>query len=241
MAGLKNLTLMKTPTADFAALAGIAARSEPTQHTAGRRHALRVIAAVGGGLALAPPLQAQRLDYVDTSGVEFPPELVLRGVRLARNGAGTRYRFVIRVYAAALYTTDAALTAEAALDTRTPKFLRVVMLRDIDATELGRLLTAGMQKNASRDELGRALPGMMRLGEVFAEKKRLLKGGSFSIEWVPGMGTLIAVDEVSIGAPIPEPQFFSALMKIWLGSTPADTSLKQALLNGPVRPTVDTF
>ena len=32
------------------------------------------------------------------------------------------------------------------------------------------------------------------------------------------------------GEPIKEPEFFSALMKIWLGKSPADQQLKDALL-----------
>ena len=32
------------------------------------------------------------------------------------------------------------------------------------------------------------------------------------------------------GAPVQEPEFFSALMRIWLGPSPADALLKNALL-----------
>jgi hypothetical protein len=32
------------------------------------------------------------------------------------------------------------------------------------------------------------------------------------------------------GAPIKEPEFFGALMRIWLGKSPADDQLKDALL-----------
>ena len=32
------------------------------------------------------------------------------------------------------------------------------------------------------------------------------------------------------GEPIKEPEFFTALMKIWLGKSPADAQLKNALL-----------
>jgi len=32
------------------------------------------------------------------------------------------------------------------------------------------------------------------------------------------------------GAPIKEPEFYAALMKIWLGNSPADPLLKDALL-----------
>jgi hypothetical protein len=98
-------------------------------------------------LACANTSHSWSREPLDTSGIEFDPELMVRGARLRLNGAGTRYKFVVRVYAAALYTPALATTPEAALDQRTPRLLRVVMVRDIDAEELGRLLTAGIERN----------------------------------------------------------------------------------------------
>jgi Chalcone isomerase-like len=195
-----------------------------------RRHLL-----IGAALLLhGPASRSQTGEALDTGGVDFARELMLRGTVLRRNGAGTRYKFVIPIYAAALYTAAPAVTTEAALDQRNPCTLRVVMLRDVNADELGRLLTAGMQKNASREELGRSLPGIVWLGEVFAQRKRLLKHEGFAIEWVPREGTTISINGVAVGPALAEPSFFLALMKIWLGNAPADSTLKQALLNGPI-------
>jgi len=47
---------------------------------------------------------------------------------------------------------------------------------------------------------------------------------------VPGTGTVILVNGQATGQPIKEPEFYSALMKIWLGKAPADAGLKEALL-----------
>jgi Chalcone isomerase-like len=178
---------------------------------------------------------AQMPTAPDTSGVDFPETLRLRGETLRLNGAGTRYKFVVRVYAAALYTPEPVFSMEAAIDHRRSRLFRVVMLRDIDGSELGRLLLTGMQRNASKEEQNRSLTGMLRLGEVFAEYKRLLKNDEFSIEWAPREGTVISINGVRIGVPIAEPAFFWVLMKIWLGPAPADATLKQALLQGPAR------
>jgi Chalcone isomerase-like len=175
-------------------------------------------------------------DRLDSGGVEFAGELVVGAARLIRNGVGTRYRFVVRVYAAALYTPDPVRSASEALDLRQARVLRVVMLRDVEGADLGRLLTQGMRANASREEMGRALPGILRLGELFAEKKRLLKGESFMIEWLPLSGTRILINDRPTGLTVAEPAFFGALLKIWIGPSPADERLKQALLAGPARP-----
>jgi Chalcone isomerase-like len=202
-----------------------------------RRRCLRWVAAGAIGVSSSSWAQFEtEPGRLDSGGVDFAEELLVDGTRLIRNGVGTRYRFVVRVYAAALYTPEPVRSAPEALDLRQARILRVVMLRDIEGADLGRLLTHGMRANASREEMGRALPGILRLGELFAEKKRLLKGESFMIQWLPRIGTRILINDRSAGPAIAETAFFSALLKIWIGPSPADERLKQALLVGPTPP-----
>ena len=47
---------------------------------------------------------------------------------------------------------------------------------------------------------------------------------------IPGTGTVITVNGKVAGTPIKEPEFYSAMLKIWLGNVPADTLLKESLL-----------
>jgi len=54
--------------------------------------------------------------------------------------------------------------------------------------------------------------------------------GRGTIDWVPGTGTIISVRGVQQGEPFKEPEFYTALMRIWLGPNPADWKLKDALL-----------
>jgi hypothetical protein len=51
------------------------------------------------------------------------------------------------------------------------------------------------------------------------------------VEWVPGTGTVITVKGKVQGEPFKEPEFFKALMWIWLGPVPADWKLKDNLLS----------
>jgi hypothetical protein len=53
------------------------------------------------------------------------------------------------------------------------------------------------------------------------------------IDWVPGTGTMVIVKGVPQGEPFKEPEFFNALLRIWLGPSPADWKLKDALLGRP--------
>lgn len=169
----------------------------------------------------------------DTAGVRFAPTVQLAGSTLRLNGAGVRYRFVVKVYAAGLYLSTRASTPQAVVGAAGPKRLHVVMLRDIDANELGKLFTRGMQANAPREEFSKSIPGTLRMAEIFSARKRLKEGDSFSVDWVPGTGTQVLVNNRPEGLPIVEPEFFNALMGIWLGSQPADETLKSELLGTP--------
>ncbi len=173
---------------------------------------------------------AQPATGVELAGVKYTPGASVGDSALKLNGAGVRYRFVVQVYTAGLYLATQADTPEAVLAAPGPKRLHVVMLRDIDAGELGRLFTRGMQENAAKEDFSKSIPGTLRMADIFSAKKRLTKGESFSVDYAPGVGTQVLVNGKPTGEPITEPEFFRALMGIWLGPNPADSGLKQALL-----------
>jgi Chalcone isomerase-like len=166
----------------------------------------------------------------EVAGVKYPAAAAVNGQPLTLNGAGIRYKLIIKVYAAALYLPAKASTPDAVYGGAGAKRMHVVMLRDIDANELGKLFTDGMQKNATREEFGKSIPGTLQLAEIFAAKKKLFAGDTFFIDYTPGSGTVVSINGKPAGEPIKEPVFFTALMKIWLGSSPADWQLKEALL-----------
>jgi Chalcone isomerase-like len=187
----------------------------------------RLFLVASAALALALPAHAQ---ITEVAGVKYDHHWTVAGQRLQLNGAGIRYKFVVKVYTAGLYLGTKAATPEAVLSAPGPKRLHIVMLRDIDANELGKLFTRGMQDNSPRAEFAKSITGTLRLSEMFAAKKKLTTGEHFSVEWLPGQGTLVYVNGKPQGEPIVEPEFFQALMKIWLGNSPADALLKDTLL-----------
>ncbi|MEN9627803.1 MAG: hypothetical protein RJA10_1030 [Pseudomonadota bacterium] len=183
---------------------------------------------------ITAPAQAQ--SAVEVAGVRFPATATVAGSPLQLNGAGLRTRVVVRVYAAGLYLAAKTNSPEAVLAAPGAKRLHIVMLRDIDGNELGKLFTRGMQDNSSREDFGKSIPGTLRMAELFSAKKRLAKDEHFSVEWLPGQGTQILLNGKAQGEPIKEPEFFNALLRIWLGPNPADAALKDALLGLPPRP-----
>ncbi|HMN92886.1 MAG TPA: chalcone isomerase family protein [Hydrogenophaga sp.] len=167
---------------------------------------------------------------VDVSGVRLEPQINLAGKPLQLNGAGVRYRAVFRVYVAGLYLERPASSTEAVLGQAGPKRLAITMLRDIDSGELGKLFARGMEDNMDRRQFSRLIPGVMRMSQVFSDHKQLKAGESFVLDWIPGTGTVLTVKGKVEGEPFKEPEFFDALMRIWLGPKPADWQLKEALL-----------
>lgn len=169
---------------------------------------------------------------VEIHGVKLPDTAEVQGVQLHLNGAGTRYKAIFKVYVAGLYLAKKASTPDEVVNQAGPKRLIVTMLRTIDSRELGKLLTRGMEDNMGKAAVSKLVPGLIRMGEIFAAQKPLVAGDQFMIDWEPGIGSLITVKGVVQGEPFKEPEFFKALMMIWLGPVPADDKLKDALLGG---------
>ncbi|KQY85294.1 MULTISPECIES: chalcone isomerase family protein [Roseateles] len=185
--------------------------------------ALLAAGSLGGATAWA--------QAVEVANVKYESALDLAGQKLVLNGAGVRYKFVVKVYAAGLYLTQKVGTTAEVLAAPGPKRIQIHMLRDIDGNELGKLFTKGMEANAPRDEFVKSINGVLKLSEVFASRKQLNSGDQFSVDYVPGLGSTLLVNGKPVMAePIKEPEFFTALLRIWLGDKPADDNLKEALL-----------
>lgn len=200
-----------------------------------RRH-LRHLVAAAATTTLLATLPGAALAQVETSGVKYAPTATVGSSTLQLNGAGTRYKFVVKVYTAGLYLPQKTGNAEQAVTMPGPKRVHVVMLRDIDANELGRLFTRGMQDNASKEDFSKSIPGTIRMSDIFSARKRLAAGDSFSVDYTPGGGTQVLVNGKPVGEPIKEPEFMQSLLRIWLGKNPADEALKEALLGREARP-----
>ena len=178
--------------------------------------------------AAAPP--AASVPSTDVSGVKYDNTLDLRGSKLQLNGAGVRYKAIFKVYAAGLYLGKKTPTSEEALGQPGNKRIQVVMLRDIDAGELGKLFSRGVEDNMPKSDFSKVVPALIRMGQMFSEYKQLKTGDVFTIDWVNGTGTIISIKGKPYGEPFKEPEFFNALLSIWLGKQPADWKLKDAML-----------
>lgn len=185
-------------------------------------------------LALALPFAAgaQTAQTVDAGGAKFETTAEVGGQRLVLNGAGVRYRAVFKVYGAGLYLRAKADTPEAAIKMDGPKRVMLKLLRDVDGKDLGKAFTDGMEKNMLPEERMKAINGIFKFGQVFQDIKKAPAGTPINVDWVPNVGAQVFVDGKATGDVIKEPEFYTALLRIWLGEKPADDKLKTALLGG---------
>ena len=166
----------------------------------------------------------------EVNGVKYDETIEVAGSKLQLNGAGMRYKAIFKVYTAGLYLGKKASTMAEVLALGSAKRISLTMVREIDADELGRLFIKGIKANTPNDEYGRLLSSVLRMSQIFYEYKRLKVGDTITMDWVPGTGTVIHIRGTSVGAPFPEPEYYGALLRIWLGPDPADWQLKDGLL-----------
>jgi len=175
-------------------------------------------------------LLALNVQAREVQGISYAERIDLAGSGLQLNGAGTRYKAVFKVYTAGLYLGKKAGTAAEAVAVPGPKRLTLTFLREISSEELGRLFIKGIKVNTPNEEYTRIVGSVMRMSQIFYEARKMKVGEVINMDWIPGKGTVISIRDVPVGDPFPEPEFYGALLGIWLGRDPADWQLKDALL-----------
>ena len=164
------------------------------------------------------------------TGTRFEPTAQVQGTRLLLNGAGTRFRAIFKVYDMALYTPKKVATADELLALPGAKRLQVTALRDIPGTGLGRLFMKGMAENTSTDVMLHHTVSTTRLIEIFSARNKLAAGDTFAMDFMPGKGTQFYIQGQAQGEPVGNAEFFNVVLGIWVGTSPADRALKEALL-----------
>jgi hypothetical protein len=213
---------------------GMTKPTPPFDSVSTRRKLLeRVVVASAIALTLlGNPAKAIASD-LEIAGVSIPASQKIAGSELVLNGAGIRFKGPLRVYVAALYATRQSATAEKFHAEPGAKRMVLTMLREVDSSQFGRMFIDGIQKNQRGADKGKIFQALPRMGEIFATTKKLQPGDRLTLDWIPGAGMQFAINNVQLGDPFGSQDFYSALMNIWIGSSPADWRLKDALLGRP--------
>lgn len=194
---------------------------------------LRIKSLVTGALlALAVSLPASAA--VDINGYKFDDTAKVAGKDLKLNGAGMRTKFIIKVYAAGLYLPEKKNNVAEILKQEGPRRVTIQMARDVSSEDFGKAFMEGLNENVDKAEKQKIASQIGKMGELFASVEGLKKGDVLHLDFIPGAGTQCELNGKPLGATIPDVAFYNALLRIWLGDKPVDSSLKPALL-GDVR------
>ena len=169
---------------------------------------------------------------VTIEGVGFEPTATVGGQALTLNGAGLRTRAFFKVYAAGLYVPQKSSDAATLLAQTGARRVSIGMLRDVDATTFANSLLEGLKSNHTDEQLASIKAQIEQMQATLKTIGEAKKGDLIQLDWIPDSGTQIVVNGGPRGEPIAGAAFFSALLRIWLGDKPVDSSLKKALLGG---------
>jgi hypothetical protein len=178
------------------------------------------------GLLLLPLL----CRAADVVGVKLEDSARVGSQNLVLNGAGVRVKVFFKIYAAGLYLTEKTGSAATALSLGGPKRVSMTMMRDLSAQQLIDALNDGMRNNHPPAEFEKLRPRAERLSAVMSAIGAAKSGSVITLDYVPEAGTRVTLDGEPKGEAIAGDDFYRALLRIWLGDDPVDSSLKKALL-----------
>jgi hypothetical protein len=167
---------------------------------------------------------------IEAGGAKFERSAELGGQQLKLNGAGVRYWLVLKVYAVGLYTVKPVQTSEQALSTDSPKRIAITTLRDVSGEDFARRFSKALRDGAKREELAASIPGIIKLGQLFAAQRALRAGDTVLLDYLPNQGTMIRINAQSVVEPIKEPEFYRSVLRTLVGESPIDVRLRDALL-----------
>ena len=197
-----------------------------------RRHllaaalAVAVAGVIGRGAQAAAPIKVE--------GVTFAGQATVAGQALELNGVGLRAVAWFKGYAAGLYLSSRARTAQQVLAATGPKRLQLRMLVDVDTEEFIKAFDKGIARNSPPAELPLLAERMARFDALLRAIGKVRKRDVVDLDWLPGQGLQFALNGQLQGAVIPGEDLYAALLRIFVGERPADPELKIGLLGGPV-------
>ena len=180
------------------------------------------------GLLVAAQVHAQQ--PVEVEGQKFEPVVTLGGQTLNLNGVGLRKRAIFKVYVAGLYAGQKSANAGALVGDKGPRRVSLRMLRDVDADSFIGSFNEGLKNNHSEAQLAAIKSQTDALSATLKSIGEAKKGDVINFDYTPDGGTRITVNGQPKGNPIPGAEFFSAVLRIWLGDKPADEALKKGML-----------
>jgi hypothetical protein len=184
----------------------------------------------GLGLALGSSVLRAAQAAVVVEGYTFAAQTKLGGAELVLNGTGVRAVAWLKGYAAGLYLAQKATDPQAVQALPGPKRLRMAMLQDVPAPEFSKAFVKGVSRNTEAAELERLQARIQQFAQWIEEGGHVRKSDVIDLDYLPAEGTLLTVNGQRRGKVLPGEDFYSALLRSFVGQRPFDAKLKAGLL-----------
>jgi hypothetical protein len=149
---------------------------------------------------------------------------------LVLNGAGMRTKYFFNVYIGALYLRERLHSTEAVLADKGPKRVELYVMRHVGADRFVEAFQTAINNNLPPDEYRAVSARLARFEQGFAEIGAVDEDSVILLDYLPQADQTVLSVNGKERVRIPGADFYSALLKVWLGRHPAQESLKKAML-----------
>ncbi len=163
---------------------------------------------------------------------ELTRELKISGQKLQLNGAGSRTKTFIQVYESGLYLKNKSSDAKAIIEADEMMAIRIRITSGfVSRDALLKSLNEGLEKSTKGD-----VASIKKERDAFVKtlSEEVKKNDIYDFVNIPSKG-LYVLKNGKVKGTIAGLPFKKALFGIWLCDTPADKTLKAAMLFGKVR------
>ncbi|MEI8171399.1 MAG: chalcone isomerase family protein [Rhodoferax sp.] len=182
------------------------------------------------GFVVALAAVAASAQPIEVEGVKLEPSAQVGATTLQLNGAGLRTKVFFKVYVAGLYVPQKASSAAQLLAQKGARRVTIVMLRNVDAESFAKALNEGLRDNHTEAQFAAMKPQIDALNANLVAVGEAKKGDVIHFEFVPDTGTRVTVNGQARGSVIAGEDFFTSVLRIWLGEKPVDGNLKKGLI-----------
>ncbi len=182
-------------------------------------------------LLICAALLSWNVNALEVAGVKLADKAQVGNASLQLNGAGLRTKLVFKVYVAALYLPQKQTSAQAVIADERERRVALYLLRDLSSEKLLGAFNEAIAANHSPAELAALDAPLRQMVQIFNAVKEVKAGDVITLDYLPAGGTQIGVNG-SVRGTIAGAAFNRALLRIWLGSKPAQEDLKQDMLGG---------
>ena len=166
-------------------------------------------------LTAALTLAAVTAGAATIAGVNFEDSVTVGTQKLVLNGAALRKKFVVKVYAGALYLPSKQNNAAAIIAADTPRRQVMHFLMDVDKGKIAEAWTDGLKDNTPN-----ASPEVKTAFATLSSWMQDVKEGQeIVMTYVPGIGTTVSIAGQNKGT-LGGKAVADAILNTWIGPKP---------------------